>query len=80
MLKTQLVAFDSPAALRGRDDGVTVTIEFADGSKQTIDVHDLSEIPDLVSALVQSGKRIVRVEPGRRSLEDVYLSLVGADS
>ena len=80
VLKTQLVAFDSPAALRGRDDGVTVTIEFADGSKQTIDVHDLSEIPDLVSALVQSGKRIVRVEPGRRSLEDVYLSLVGADS
>ena len=80
VLKTQLMAFDSPAALRGRGAGATVTIEFADGSKQTIDVHHLSEIPDLVSGLVQSGKRIVRVEPNRRSLEDVYLSLVGADA
>ena len=33
-----------------------------------------------VRDLVSKGKRIVRVVPDRRSLEEVYLSLVGADS
>ena len=66
VLKTQLIAFDSPAALRGRGAGATVTIEFADGSKQAIAIQNRSEIPDLVGGLVQSGKRIVRVEPNLR--------------
>jgi ABC-2 type transport system ATP-binding protein len=80
VLKTQLLAFDSPRALRNRGEGVEVTIEFEDGSKQTIAVKDLSVVPDVVKNLVNEGRRIIRVTPDRRSLEDVYLSLVGADS
>jgi ABC-2 type transport system ATP-binding protein len=80
VLKTDLLAFDAPATLRSRGTGVSVTIEFEDGSKQTIAVRDLSMVPDVVRDLVQAGKRIVRVVPDRRSLEEVYLSLVGADS
>ena len=80
VLKTELLAFDSPAALRSRAAGIAVAIEFEDGSKHTLHVGDLSEIPDLVRGLVLEGKRIVRVVPDRRSLEDVYLSLVGAAS
>jgi len=79
VLKTELLAFDAPATLRSRGAGVSVAIEFEDGSKQTIDVRDLSKVPDVVRDLVQAGKRIVRVVPDRRSLEEVYLSLVGAD-
>ena len=80
VLKTELLAFDTPATLRSRGAGVSVLIEFEDGSKQTIEVRDLSKVPDVVRELVQAGKRIVRVVPDRRSLEEVYLSLVGADS
>jgi ABC-2 type transport system ATP-binding protein len=80
VLKTQLLAFDSPGALRNRGEGIAVAIEFEDGSKQTIAVKDLSQVPDMVNTLVNEGRRIVRVLPDRRSLEDVYLSLVGADS
>ena len=80
VLKTRLLAFDSPGALRSRGAGFTVGIEFEDGSKQAIEVRDLSEVADLVRGLVAEGRRIVRVIPDRRSLEDVYLSLVGADS
>ena len=79
VLKTELLAFDAPATLRSRGAGVSVLIEFEDGSKQTIEVRDLSRVPDVVRDLVQAGKRIVRVVPDRRSLEEVYLSLVGAD-
>ena len=79
VLKTQLLAFDSPAALRNRGGDVEVVIEFEDGSKQTLTVKDLSAVADLVRGLVNDGRRIVRVSPDRRSLEDVYLSLVGAE-
>jgi ABC-2 type transport system ATP-binding protein len=37
----------------------------------------MAGIPGLVAALASAGARIVRVEPQRRSLEEVYLSLVG---
>jgi len=80
VLKTQLLAFDSPNALRNRGEGVEVTIEFEDGSKQTIGVKDQSQIPGVVKNLVDEGRRIIRVTPDRRSLEDVYLSLVGSDT
>ena len=80
VLKTRLLAFDSTAALRSRGAGFAVAIEFEDGSKQIVDVRDLSEVPGLVRRLVDEGQRIVRVVPDVRSLEDVYLSLVGADS
>jgi ABC-2 type transport system ATP-binding protein len=80
VLKTELLAFDTPAALRSTGAGVSVTIEFEDGSTQVSEVRDLSRVADVVRDLVHAGKRIVRVLPDRRSLEDVYLSLVGADS
>jgi ABC-2 type transport system ATP-binding protein len=80
ILKTQLLACDSPAALRNRGEGVEVLIELEDGSQQTFTVRDLAEVADTVRRLVADGQRIIRVAPDRRSLEDVYLSLVGADS
>lgn len=80
VVKTGLLAFDSAAALRNRGDGVEVLIEFEDGSNETRTVTDRSAVADLVQALVAEGRRVVRVVPDRRSLEDVYLSLVGADS
>ena len=80
VLRTTLLAFDTPAALRNRGEGIEVSIEFEDGSKQSITVPGLSAVADAVDALVRDGRRIVRVSPDRRSLEDVYLSLVGADS
>jgi hypothetical protein len=80
VLKTELLAFDSPSALRNRGDGIELAIEFDDGSKQMLTVKDLSAVADVVRDLVNEGRRVVRVAPDRRSLEDVYLSLVGADS
>jgi len=80
ILKTQLLAFDSPTALRNRGEGVEVLLEFEDGSKQVLTVADLPAVADMVRRMVHDGHRIVRVVPDRRSLEDVYLSLVGADS
>ena len=80
VLKTDLLAFASPTALRNRGEGIEVVIEFEDGSKQTLTVKDMPAVADAVRALVNDGRRIVRVAPDRRSLEDVYLSLVGADN
>lgn len=80
VLKTQLLALDSPSALRHRGEGIAVTIEFEDGSTQTTTVTDQSAVPGIVNQLVDEGRRIVRVTPDRRSLEEVYLSLVGADT
>jgi ABC-2 type transport system ATP-binding protein len=80
VLKTELLALDAPAALRNRGEGIEVAIEFEDGSRHAATVKELSEVADLVRALVHEGRRVVRVTPDRRSLEDVYLSLVGADS
>jgi ABC-2 type transport system ATP-binding protein len=79
ILKTELLALDSPQALRGRREGARVTIEFADGTTDVREVTDLSEIPAIVRRLVQDGRPIVSVIPDRRSLEDVYLHLVGAE-
>ena len=80
ILKTGLLALDSTAALRARGSSATVTIELDDGSRQAIAIGDQSEVPDIVERLVHEGKRIVRVSPDRRSLEEVYLSLVGEPS
>jgi ABC-2 type transport system ATP-binding protein len=80
VIKTQLLAFDSPAALRHDGEDIHVLIEFEGGEKQTLTVGNLSEVADAVQRLAGEGRRIVRVSPDRRSLEDVYLSLVGADS
>ncbi len=80
VLKTELLAFDSPAALRSRAGGIEVSIEFEDGATHVVTAQDLSAVADIVRAFVVEGRRIVRVSPDRPSLEDVYLSLVGADS
>jgi ABC-2 type transport system ATP-binding protein len=80
VLKTELLAFDSPAALRNPGEGIEVMIEFEDGSRQAFTVTELSHVPEIVTRLVNEGRRITRVTPDRRSLEDVYLSLVGTDA
>ena len=96
VLKTGLLALDTPAALRRGHAGGTVTIEVegpaamwtatagaqaaATGSQLRVPIRDLGEVPAIVHALVTAGARIVRVTPDRRSLEDVYLELVGAPS
>jgi ABC-2 type transport system ATP-binding protein len=79
IVNTQLLALDTTAALRNEGGDIRVRIEFEDGASETRRVKQLSEVPDLVRNLVSAGRRIVRVVPDRRSLEDVYLSLVGAD-
>ncbi len=51
----------------------------AAGTRLNVTVRDLSVVPDLVSSLVSAGARIVRVVPDQRTLEEVYLDLVGAE-
>ncbi len=79
ILNTQLLALDTAAALRNEGQDLHVKIEFEDGTSETRAVRSLADVPDLVRELVSAGKRIVRVVPNRRSLEEVYLSLVGAE-
>jgi ABC-2 type transport system ATP-binding protein len=78
VLKTQLLAFETPATLRQSHAGRRVVIEL-DGSRDPIEraIDSVSEIPAIVASLVAEGRRIVRVTPSERSLEDVYLDLVG---
>jgi ABC-2 type transport system ATP-binding protein len=78
VLKTQLLALDTPAALKQARAGAHVVIEL-EGSDTPVEraINSLSDIPAIVAALVGEGKRIVRVTPTERSLEDVYLDLVG---
>lgn len=49
------------------------------GMRLTMTVVDESRIPDVVSALATAGARITRVMPEPRTLEEVYLDLVGGD-
>jgi len=78
VLNTQLLAFDTPPALRSANGGSRVVIEI-EGSRDRLDipVKDVSEIPAIVARLVGDGARIMRVTPDQRSLEEVYLELVG---
>jgi ABC-2 type transport system ATP-binding protein len=94
VLKTALLVCDTPAALRRSKSGVRVVIEVegaadrwahaiagdvtTSGETLVINLVDLSAVPDVVAGLVSAGARIVRVVPDLRSLEDVYLDLVGA--
>ncbi len=52
----------------------------AAGARLTVDLPGLAAVPDVVAALVAAGARVVRVLPDQRSLEEVYLNLVGATS
>jgi ABC-2 type transport system ATP-binding protein len=49
----------------------------ASGSRLTVHLTSGARVPDLVAALVASGARVVRVAPDERTLEQVYLDLVG---
>ncbi len=78
VLKTRLLAFDSPSRLRAARGGSRVVVEL-EGSADRLDipVKDRSEIPAIVARLAADGARIMRVAPAERSLEEVYLELVG---
>jgi len=49
----------------------------ASGSTLSLTIAGAHQVPDIVTALVGSGARIRRVVPRERTLEEVYLSLVG---
>ncbi|MGE0042164.1 MAG: ABC transporter ATP-binding protein [Vicinamibacterales bacterium] len=98
ILKTRLLALDTPDALRHRLRGVRVEIEIdgeaapwqaalaelggrdvtARGARAGFVVEAIPDIPAIVSGLAARGARLVRVSPEQRTLEEVYLSLVGA--
>lgn len=80
ILKTTMLAFDTPGALRAARGGSRVTIEFADGTTQEFAIDLREDIAGIVAKLSGEGRRIVRVTPEQRSLEDVYLDLVGAQA
>jgi ABC-2 type transport system ATP-binding protein len=79
ILKTDLLAIDTTASLRAARAGGRVVIELDDRTRQEFAVKDVAEIPAIVARLVGEGARITRVTPHERSLEDVYLGLVGAE-
>jgi ABC-2 type transport system ATP-binding protein len=49
----------------------------AAGSTLSLTLTDPSRVPDVIAGLVQAGARIRRVNPSARTLEEVYLALVG---
>ena len=79
VLKTELLAFATPSALRKSTSVEKVVIEFAGGEIREFDIAAVADIPAIVDRLVGEGSRIVSVTPQQRSLEDVYLDLVGAE-
>jgi ABC-2 type transport system ATP-binding protein len=79
VLKTDLLAFDTAAALRKARSGSRVVIELEDGQQREFTIADVAEVPAIVAKLVADGARIMRVTPDQRSLEDAYLHLVGAE-
>ena len=52
----------------------------ASGAVLTAVLDSADRTPDLVETLVRAGARIRRVTPSERSLEEVYLSLVGREA
>ena len=79
VLNTDLLALDTPATLRKARTGGRVVIELEGTERREFAIADVSEIPSIVARLVGEGARIIRVTPEQRSLEDVYLDLVGAE-
>jgi ABC-2 type transport system ATP-binding protein len=79
ILKTDLLAFDTPASLRAARAGGRVVIELEGRTRQEFAIGDVAEVPAIVGRLVGEGARIIRVTPEERSLEDVYLDLVGEE-
>jgi len=100
VLRTQLIALDSPEALKRRMSGSHVAVELAnprpefaaalglpfvrgvtwDGNTLAVEVADPDQDnPALVRRLVELGAEIRAVSRNARSLEDVYLELVGGN-
>jgi ABC-2 type transport system ATP-binding protein len=99
VLKTALLALDTPAALRRSMTGTRLVIGVegpaerwlkalrtivpasvaAEGSTLAVGLPEEQRVPDVVSTLVAAGARIRRVDPSARTLEEVYLSLVGPE-
>ena len=78
VLKTQLLACDTTEQLRQGAGGRHVEIEIEGAADPiTRPIASIADVPPIVAALVAEGKRIVRVTPAQRSLEEVYLGLVG---
>jgi ABC-2 type transport system ATP-binding protein len=78
VLKTRLLAFDTPAALRSTGGSSRVVIDVEDPVEiLAFPIANANQIPDIVARVVAEGRRITRVTPEQRSLEDVYLELVG---
>jgi ABC-2 type transport system ATP-binding protein len=77
ILKTTLLAFDTPAALRDSRSSNRVVVELEGSAPLDIAINTVSDVPDIVARLVAEGRRIVRVTANQRSLEDAYLDLVG---
>jgi ABC-2 type transport system ATP-binding protein len=80
ILKTDLLAFDTPATLRKARASLRVIVEFEGAEQREFPIGDLADVPGIVARLVAEGARIRRVTPDERSLEDAYLDLVGAGS
>jgi ABC-2 type transport system ATP-binding protein len=80
VLKTELLAFDTPSVLRTAPSGNRVIIELEGATDPlVVPIETLAEIPSIVAKLVAEGARIMRVTPNQRSLEEVYLDLVGEE-
>ncbi len=47
------------------------------GARLRVTIDHVRQVPDVIAALVEAGARIVRVTPESRTLEDVYLDMVG---
>ncbi len=100
VLRTRLIALDSPEALKRRMSGSRVTVELANPRPEfatdlgLASVRELTlvrntlmvgvadpnrDVPALVRRLVELGAEIRAVGRDARTLEDVYLELVGGD-
>ncbi|HEV3227596.1 MAG TPA: ABC transporter ATP-binding protein [Acidimicrobiales bacterium] len=51
--------------------------ERVDGAPATVQLDDMSRVPDLVLALTREGVRLTRVEPHTPTLEDLYFAVRG---
>ena len=77
VLRSRLLALDTPSALRKRLFGDRLRIVFADSRVLVVDRAGLQmSVPDLIRKLVGEGAAIEAVVPEERPLEDAYLKLV----
>jgi len=69
---------EDPVALDrlGAAEGV-LTYERIDGQPATVQLDDMSRVPDLVTVLARDGVRLTRVEPHTPTLEDLYFAVRG---